>query len=42
MILNGERWYYLAVKELSVLLRGIKCKHCGDFYCLNFLYSFAT
>ena len=23
MIPNGERWYYLAVKKLSALLRGI-------------------
>ena len=35
MIPNGDRWYYLAVKKLSALLKGIKSKHKGDFYCLN-------
>ena len=39
---NGEGWHYLALKELSVLLRGITSKHHGDFYCLNCLYYFAT
>ena len=39
MIPNEEKegWYYLAVKKLSTLLRGIKLKHYGDFYCLNWL-----
>ena len=42
MISNGEKlWYYLAVKRLSGLLRGITFKHHGDFYCLNCLHSFA-
>ena len=27
MIPNGEKWHYLAVKELSALLRGIISKH---------------
>ena len=36
------RWHYLEVKELSALIRGITSKHQGDFYCLNFLHSFAT
>ena len=35
MILHGERWQYLAVKKLSVLLRGMRSKHHCDFYCLN-------
>ena len=41
---NKEKdgWYYLAVKRLSALLRGITSKHQGDFYCLNCLHSFAT
>ena len=30
MISNGERWHYLAVKELSALLRGITSKHHSD------------
>ena len=42
MIPNGEGWNYLAVNKLSALLRGKKSKLHGDFYCLNFLYSFAT
>ena len=50
MILNGERgetksegrWHCLAVKKLSVLLRGITSKHYSDFDCLNCLHSFRT
>ena len=51
MISNGERrkaksegrWrYYLAVKKLTPLLRGITSKNIGNFYCLNCLYSFKT
>ena len=44
MIPNEEKeeWYYLAVKKLPTLLRGIKSKHHGDFYCLNCLHSFRT
>ena len=29
-------------KKLSALLREITSKHDGDFYCLNFFYSFRT
>ena len=39
---NGEGWHYLAVRKLSALLREIMSKHHGDFYCLNYLHSFAT
>ena len=42
MILNGEGWHYLAVKELSALLRGIMSKYHNYFYCVNYLHSFAT
>ena len=51
MISNGEKreakskgrlWYYLAVKKLSALLRGITSKNDGGFYCLNCLHSFRT
>ena len=45
MIQNEEkegRFFYLAVKKLSALLRGITSKHKGDFYCLNCLHSFRT
>ena len=39
---EGRQWHYLAVKKLSVLLRGIASKNNGDFYCLNCLHSFRT
>ena len=42
MILNGEGGFYLAVKKLSALLRGVTSKHHGDFYYLNCFHSFAT
>ena len=44
MILNEDKegWHYLAVKNLSTLLRGVTSKHHGNFYCLNCLHSFRT
>ena len=42
MISNGEEWHYLAVKELSALLKGIKSKNNGDFYCLYSLHLVRT
>ena len=42
MITDGEKWHYLAVKKLSALLRGIRSKHYGDFYCLNCFHSYCT
>ena len=40
MIIDGTtNWHYLAIKNLSGLLRGITSNHNGDFYCLNCLYS---
>ena len=43
MISYGEKqWHYLAVKQLSALLRRITSKNNGDFYCLNCLHSFRT
>ena len=41
MIIDGEKWHYLAVKKLSALLRGITSKHEGDFYCLNCFHSYS-
>ena len=35
-----EGCYYLAVKKLSALLRGITSKHDGEFYCLSCFHSF--
>ena len=37
-----EGLHYLAVNQLSTLLRRITSKHHGDFYCLNCLHSFRT
>ena len=37
-----KKWYYLVLKKLSPLLRGITSKHDGDFYCLNCFYSFTA
>ena len=44
MIPNKEKegWQYLAVKEISKLLRRITSKHHGDFYCFNCLRPFRT
>ena len=37
-----SNWHYLAIKNLSGLLRGITSNHNGDFYCLNCLHSYRT
>ena len=42
MITDGEKWHYLAVKNLSGLLRGITSNHAVDFYCLNCFYAYST
>ena len=42
MITDGEKWHYLAVKSLHALLKGIKSKHKGDFYCLNCFHAYTT
>ena len=42
MITDGEKWYYLAVKKLSALLRGITGNNSGEFCCLNCFRSYAT
>ena len=41
-ITDGRKWYYLTVKKLSVLLRGITSNHVADFYCLNCFHSYST
>ena len=41
-ITDGKKWYCLAVKSLSALLRGIASNHVGDFYCLNCFHSYRT
>ena len=43
MITDGSpHCYYLAIKNISGLLRGITSNHNGEFSCLNFLHSFRT
>ena len=37
---KGRRWHCLPVKKLSALLRGLKSKNNGGFYCLIYLHSF--
>ena len=43
MISNRNcNWHYLAVKNISGLLREITSNHNGDFYCLNCFHSYTT
>ena len=43
MITDGTtNWHYLAIKNISGLLRGITSKHNGDFYCLNCFHSYTS
>ena len=42
MISSSENWYYLAVRSLSRLLRGISSNHNSDYYCLNCFNSYST
>ena len=42
MITNGKKQHYLAVKNLSALLRGITSKHDREFYCLNCFHLYST
>ena len=43
MITDGtSNWHYLAIKNISGLLRGITSNHNGDFHCLNCLHSYRT
>ena len=37
-----SNWHYLAVKNISGLLRGITSNHNGDFYCLNCFHPYTT
>ena len=42
MITDGKKYHCLALKKLTVLLRGVTSNHDGDFYCLNCLNSYRT
>ena len=39
---KNENWYYLKVKSISRLYRGITSNHVGDFYCLNCFNLYTT
>ena len=40
MIIDGEKWHYLAVQKWSGLFRGKTSKNHRDFYCLNSLHLY--
>ena len=42
MINDDEKYHYLAVTNLSVLLQKISPNHKEDFYCLNCFNSYTT
>ena len=42
MITDGKKSHYLAVTNLSALLRGKSSNHHKDFYCLNCFNSYTT
>ena len=42
MITDGKKQHYLAVRNLSALLREKSSNHHGGFYCLNCFYSYST
>ena len=37
-----KKWQYLAVKSMSTLIKGVKSKPVGDFYCLNCFHSYSA
>ena len=39
---SDNNWHYLAVKNISRLLRGITSNHNGDFYCVNCFLAYTT
>ena len=42
MIIDGEKWHYIAVTRLPGLLRGLAGNNNGDFYCLNCFHAYRT
>ena len=42
MITNGKKQHYLAVTDISALLKGISSNHKEDFYCLNCFNSYTS
>ena len=41
-ITDFKKWYYLAVKKLSALFKGITSKPVEDFDCLNYFHLYRT
>ena len=42
MINDGEKYHYIAVTNLSALLKKLSSNHKEDFYCLNCFNSYTT
>ena len=42
IIIDGEKWHYLSVKNLSRLLKGTASNLNECFYCLNCSHSYST
>ena len=42
VITDGEKWHYLAVKNLSRLLRGVTGNNNSNFYCLKCFHAYTT
>ena len=42
MIGDGEKWHYLAVKNLPRLFRGTSSNHDGGKYCSGCFQSYST
>ena len=42
MITDGKKLHYLAAKEVSALLTGIRSNNNRDFYRINFFHTYRT
>ena len=42
MITNGKKQHYLAVTDISAMLKRISSNHKEDFYCLNCFNSYTS
>ena len=42
IITDKQKWYYLSVKKLFALLRGIISNNNCDYYCIKCFHSFRT
>ena len=41
MITDDKKWYYLAVKSLSALFRGVTSNDVENFHCLNCFHPYS-